>query len=654
MRYRIVIKEERSYNIKTSILKQLEPYSKDESYFVTFTDLEKVGINPNNRFATPIGVYAYSLKDLWNDWVAGDMFFGQDRQYVNLLKLNTNKVFDFQNYNNYQQDYQFLKNYYETNYEQLTGISFEDHIKNIKQKATLYEHTSEAAEIWDIIQTMLQINDRKIGGLVTKRSTVLWNKLLTKMGYEAIIDKGANIHLLQSSQAIFLTPSSYKIIDRFVNKQYGQKLDQDSYWGSDKQPFWRIGPNPTVDIVVFKREDGELKVLLIKRTATSKAEPNKYAFPGGFHDTNQPKGHPWKNDRESVRQAAFRELAEETELWIPSLNNLMKLVGTYEGNNRDPRDNEEAWSRTTAFAILLPQEVNSKVTGRDDAQEARWIPVSEATKMQLAFDHNQILQDALATMQLNENNIFKKWNNYVHSIKEAVHSVHHGSAHDFVIFDPTKTREFGFHFGSLETATHIGSQYVKKYEITINNPLQLDDVYFWEPASILRNMREKGYIDSIKEKEILQSVNSQALVKSKSGTPLRQEKNEVLKDVLEQMGYDGIIYENRGESGSTAYVIFRPEQAKFIERIDEAKKKDYKPNFSKEKEQGLHGWFARNDGKGWVNCRTGGPCGRDSADSGGKYPACRPTKAQCKSAGKGPLRKKKSSKAISWTKKKKD
>lgn len=91
-----------------------------------------------------------------------------------------------------------------------------------------------------------------------------------------------------------------------------------------------------------------------------------------------------------------------------------------------------------------------------------------------------------------------------------------------------------------------------------------------------------------------------------------------------------------------------------VEIIEEAKKKAYKPNFSKEKEQGLHGWFARNDGKGWVNCRTGGPCGRDNADKGGKYPACRPTKAQCKSAGKGPLRKKKSSSPISWTKKKKD
>jgi hypothetical protein len=242
--------------------------------------------------------------------------------------------------------------------------------------------------------------------------------------------------------------------------------------------------------------------------------------------------------------------------------------------------------------------------------------------------------------------LVENWRSFLQEI-----SVYHGSTHDFVVFDSTKAREFGFHFGSIESATHIGSQYVKRYEITINNPLILDDVYFWEPVSILKNMREKGYIDSIKEKELLQAVNSQALIKSKSGTPFRQEKNEILKDVLEEMGYDGIEYENRGESGSTAYIIFRPQQAKFIETIDEAKKKAYKPNFSKEKEQGLHGWFARNDGKGWVNCRTGGPCGRDNADKGGKYPACRPTKAQCKSAGRGPLRKKKSSKAISWTKK---
>jgi len=77
----------------------------------------------------------------------------------------------------------------------------------------------------------------------------------------------------------------------------------------------------------------------------------------------------------------------------------------------------------------------------------------------------------------------------------------------------------------------------------------------------------------------------------------------------------------------------------------------YKPNFSLEKDQGLHGWFQRNDGKGWIDCRTGKPCGRQKAGRGArrKYPACRPTKAQCNKVG---TRRKKGKKTISWKPKK--
>ena len=59
------------------------------------------------------------------------------------------------------------------------------------------------------------------------------------------------------------------------------------------------------------------------------------------------------------------------------------------------------------------------------------------------------------------------------------------------------------------------------------------------------------------------------------------------------------------------------------------------------KSDGLRKWFSRDKGKGWVNCKTGGPCGRKFGKVGGSYPACRPTMAQCKSAkGKAETRKK--------------
>jgi hypothetical protein len=82
------------------------------------------------------------------------------------------------------------------------------------------------------------------------------------------------------------------------------------------------------------------------------------------------------------------------------------------------------------------------------------------------------------------------------------------------------------------------------------------------------------------------------------------------------------------------------------EVIEEKKKTD----FSKEKEQGLHGWFARQGGKGkskgWVDCntcrknaktgrKTCKSCGRKEGEKRAKYPACRPTPGACKSTGKG-------------------
>jgi hypothetical protein len=61
----------------------------------------------------------------------------------------------------------------------------------------------------------------------------------------------------------------------------------------------------------------------------------------------------------------------------------------------------------------------------------------------------------------------------------------------------------------------------------------------------------------------------------------------------------------------------------------------------------LKTWFAQNNGKGWIDCKTGKPCGRKSARGGSDrgYPACRPTKAQCTKSG---VRAKKGPGKVDW------
>jgi hypothetical protein len=73
--------------------------------------------------------------------------------------------------------------------------------------------------------------------------------------------------------------------------------------------------------------------------------------------------------------------------------------------------------------------------------------------------------------------------------------------------------------------------------------------------------------------------------------------------------------------------------------------------YKKVQQGSLHDWFSQNRGKGWIDCRTGKPCGREKAGRGAKrkYPACRPTKAHCNKAG---TRRKKGKATVSWKPKK--
>jgi len=374
--------------VKDSVFPKLKKYKDDPSYFVTFTSLEKVGINPKNVFSTPIGVYAYNLKDLWKDWEAGDDFFGKDRPYVNLLKLNTDDVLDIEKYKLNGKDLDILRSNYKGT------IPFDDLVNMFKEDGhSIYHSKNDGDILWKLSEAVATSQSLEASGS-EKSFTIKWNKLLRDMGYKVVIDKQSTIHLLQSSQAVFLTPASYDLVERYYHREADKRMTPQKS-SNPKDHFWHPGPNPTVDMVVFK--DNHL--LLIKRGEKSGVETGKWALPGGFMDTKAHKGEPWVEGRETPKKAALRELKEETNLYISNIEDVSQRlisVGVFEGNNRDPRDSERAWSKSHAFAIKLKssdQVDMAKIEGRDDAVEAKWFALDNLPP--LAFDHDKILSTAL-------------------------------------------------------------------------------------------------------------------------------------------------------------------------------------------------------------------------------------------------------------------
>ncbi len=143
--------------------------------------------------------------------------------------------------------------------------------------------------------------------------------------------------------------------------------------GYDPRKYPPVGV--TVDIVVFTLERGALRIALIERGE----DPYKgqLALPGGFIRPD-----------ESLSEAAARELHEETGLQIPVR---LEQFGAYGDPDRDPRMRIVS----VAFWAIVP-DLPAPVGGTD-AAAARIVPVVDALTIPqtLAFDHNQILHDAL-------------------------------------------------------------------------------------------------------------------------------------------------------------------------------------------------------------------------------------------------------------------
>ena len=134
-------------------------------------------------------------------------------------------------------------------------------------------------------------------------------------------------------------------------------------------------PMVTVDAVVFSRDAGMPRVVLIRR----RNEPYAgcWALPGGFVDME-----------ETLESAAVRELREETGL---DGTGRLHQFHTFGNPGRDPRGRNIC----VAYVTVIPE--TTPLCAADDAAEAVWFPVNALPP--LAFDHGDIIALALETVK---------------------------------------------------------------------------------------------------------------------------------------------------------------------------------------------------------------------------------------------------------------
>lgn len=161
---------------------------------------------------------------------------------------------------------------------------------------------------------------------------------------------------------------------RAVTRTNGQTAKNgDEPEGRYVYKYWH--PAVTVDCIVFGWDGEALHVLLVKRGG----EPYKgfWAIPGGFLRSD-----------ETLEEAAARELWEETGIRPKALEQFHAFGAV----NRDPRERVV----TIAYLALVPL-CDQSIRADTDACDAVWIALHELPA--LAFDHNQIMEQALGTLR---------------------------------------------------------------------------------------------------------------------------------------------------------------------------------------------------------------------------------------------------------------
>ena len=180
-----------------------------------------------------------------------------------------------------------------------------------------------------------------------------------------------------------------------MQRDHSKKLSRQELTKEGIKVFSKVGnkihrspDGYTSDILVFVKsnikEDIDLNILKImliqRRDFDSEGNPNteggKWAIPGGF-----------VNEGETALEAANRELKEET-----CIDNLvLKHLGIYDAPGRDPR----GWIISNVHYAIVSGESIKNRRANDDAKRVKLFSIKEALKLDLAFDHEVIIKDAL-------------------------------------------------------------------------------------------------------------------------------------------------------------------------------------------------------------------------------------------------------------------
>jgi len=229
----------------------LEKYKDDPDIFITYSDIPKLGINPQTSFKTPAGIYCYPLLKMYDAVKTNTVPFADDRKFVIVFRYTgSSKVLDIANYS--ESDYNSDINKLKKSIIPKLPIQIADIDKFIEFSKKDSKKNIPSGWIWNTTRLLSVEIEKKTNQL----RTVAWGKILrTGLGYTGATDKfGIGIiHAGEPTQAVFFSISDIKLEEIIINKNRDPVKALELYLRND-YPKTKKPPKEKLQIAAIKQD----------------------------------------------------------------------------------------------------------------------------------------------------------------------------------------------------------------------------------------------------------------------------------------------------------------------------------------------------------------------------------------------------------------
>jgi len=204
---KIMIKDQEFRDPLLALQQIQKTHPNPKNLAVTFTAIDKVGLNPKNKWKTPLGIYLYPI-----DYVIGkqmDVPFAGAEPHINVCEFTRPEKILHMTSDVSKQDGMELLNVFP-----------KEQVDQASEGVGYYDFRSNYSKLWLVTRKL------------AKEKPTQWNINLRKCGIDGFMDHGTGtIHINEPTQCVVFSADNLKLLHSIDNPRYYKTTDK---FGIDK------------------------------------------------------------------------------------------------------------------------------------------------------------------------------------------------------------------------------------------------------------------------------------------------------------------------------------------------------------------------------------------------------------------------------------